>query len=63
MKLNKEVLGEMRFQPGEPTGLDARSTKCVTFRLLCKPLLQRRLIQQSPRQTRTANRWYSIPST
>ena len=29
MKLNKEVLGEMRVKPGEPAGLDGRSTKRV----------------------------------
>ena len=29
MKLNKEVLGEMRVKPGGPAGLDGRSTKHV----------------------------------
>jgi PPK2 family polyphosphate:nucleotide phosphotransferase len=29
MKLNKEVLGEMRVRPGEPASLDGRSTKRV----------------------------------
>ena len=29
MKLNKEVLAEMKVKPGESAGLDARSTKHV----------------------------------
>jgi len=37
MKLNKEVLDEMRVTPGEPAGLDGRSTKRVAANWLVRP--------------------------